>query len=331
MTNYCGYTGKVLVLDLTNKTTENYIWTDLDREKYIGGKAMASKILYDNLTGSETPFGPENLIVIATGPLTGTGAPSSNRFDISSLSPLTGITSSSNCGGNFGHYLKKAGLDALIIRGACDKLSWVEIDNGEFVFHDAGDLRDLKCGETQEALQKKLDEAHGKPVRCGMVCIGPAGENLVRYASVISGERAAGRAGMGAVFGSKKLKAITAAGDAVPAIYDKEGAAEHGAGALVRLDDAEQHAQSRGLAGAVRAEHAIDEALGHRDVDAVDDAPIPEIFDEPPGAYGQFARQKSVSISVSAKPRTAPARSPLGHPTAIFHGWPGGGERAGPA
>ena len=227
MTNYGGYMGKVLLLDLTSGKTENYIWTDLDREKYIGGKAMASKILYDNLTGSEKPFDPENLIVIATGPLTGTGAPSSNRFDISSLSPLTGITSSSNCGGNFGHYLKKAGLDALIIRGSCDRLTWVEIDNGAFVFHDAEDLKDLKCGETQAALQEKLDTVHGKHVHCGMVCIGPAGEHMVRYASVISGERAAGRAGMGAVFGSKNLKAITATGDAVPRVYDKEAATEH--------------------------------------------------------------------------------------------------------
>ena len=227
MTNYGGYMGKVLLLDLTSGKAENYIWTDLDREKYIGGKAMASKILYDNLTGSEKPFDPENLIVIATGPLTGTGAPSSNRFDISSLSPLTGITSSSNCGGNFGHYLKKAGLDALIIRGSCSRLTWLEIDNGEFVFHNAEDLKDLKCSETQAALQEKLDTAHGKHVHCGMVCIGPAGEHMVRYASVISGERAAGRAGMGAVFGSKNLKAITATGDAVARIYDKEAAAEH--------------------------------------------------------------------------------------------------------
>ena len=165
--------------------------------------------------------------MIATGPLTGTGAPSSNRFDISSLSPLTGITSSSNCGGNFGHYLKKAGLDALIIRGRCDRLTWVEIDNGAFVFHNAEDLKDLKCSETQAALQEKLDTVHGKHVHCGMVCIGPAGEHMVRYASVISGERAAGRAGMGAVFGSKNLKAITATGDAVPRVYDKEAAMEH--------------------------------------------------------------------------------------------------------
>ena len=227
MTNYCGYMGRVALLDLSARKAENYVWTDLAREKYIGGKAMASKILYDNLTGKETAFDPENLIVIATGPLTGTGAPSSNRFDISSLSPLTGITSSSNCGGNFGHYLKKAGFDALIIRGRCEQPTWVEIENGEFRFHDAAGLWGLKVSETQEALQRTLDAAHGKPVRCGMVAIGPAGENLVRYASVMSGERAAGRAGMGAVFGSKNLKAITAAGDAIPGVYDKEKAAEH--------------------------------------------------------------------------------------------------------
>ena len=227
MTNYCGYMGKVVLLDVSERKAENYIWTDLDREKYIGGKAMASKILYDNLSGKEKAFDPENLIVIATGPLTGTGAPSSNRFDVSSLSPLTGITSSSNCGGNFGHYLKKAGLDALIIRGKCEKPTWVEIENGEFRFHDAAELWGMKVSETQKALQKALDAAHGRSVRCGMVAIGPAGENLVRYASVMSGERAAGRAGIGAVFGSKNLKAITAAGDTIPSVYDKDKAAAH--------------------------------------------------------------------------------------------------------
>jgi len=227
MTNYCGYMGRVVLLDLGKRKAEDYVWTDRDREKYIGGKAMASKILYDRLTGKETAFDPENLIVIATGPLTGTGAPSSNRFNISSLSPLTGITASSNCGGNFGHYLKKAGFDALILRGKCDSPTWVEIENGEFRFHDAAELWGMKTDETQEALQKALDAAHGKSVRCGMAVIGPAGENLVRYASVISGERAAGRAGMGAVFGSKNLKAITAAGDAVPGVFDRDKAAAH--------------------------------------------------------------------------------------------------------
>lgn len=227
MTNYCGYMGRVVLLDLSAKKTADYLWTDRDREKYIGGKAMASKILYDNLTGKETPFGEDNIIVIATGPLTGTGAPSSNRFDVSSLSPLTGITSSSNCGGNFGYYLKRAGIDALIVKGKCEAPVWVEINNGAFVFHDASALWGLKTSETQDRLQKELSAAYGRAVRCGIAVIGPAGENLVRYASVISGERAAGRAGMGAVFGSKNLKALVAAGDQLPTVYDKERAAEH--------------------------------------------------------------------------------------------------------
>ena len=225
MTNYGGYMGRVVLLDLSKQRVSDYVWTDLARERYIGGKAMASKILYDNLTGKETPFGEDNLIVIATGPLTGTGAPSSNRFDISSLSPLTGITASSNCGGNFGHYLKKAGLDALIIRGCCEKPAWVEIENGEFRFHSADDLWGRKVSETQEAVAQALRREHGRTVHCGMVAIGPAGENLVRYASVMSGERAAGRAGMGAVFGSKNLKAVVAFGDAVPSVFDREKAA----------------------------------------------------------------------------------------------------------
>lgn len=107
MTNYAGYMGKVIRLDLGSRSVSEYPWTDRDRQLYLGGKAMASKIMYDTFTGSEKPLEPENIIVISTGPLTGTGAPSSSRFNISTLSPQTGITTSSNCGGNFGHYLKK--------------------------------------------------------------------------------------------------------------------------------------------------------------------------------------------------------------------------------
>ena len=117
MSRYSGYMGKVMLLDLSTQTAEEYPWSDEDRRMYLGGKAMASKIMFDNFTGKETPFGEDNMIIISTGPLTGTGAPSSNRFNISTLSPQTGITTSSNCGGSFGYYLKKAGIDALILRG----------------------------------------------------------------------------------------------------------------------------------------------------------------------------------------------------------------------
>lgn len=227
MTKYAGYMGRVVSLDLSTGTVEDYPWTDRDRELYIGGKAMASKIMFDRFTGKETALGEDNIIVISTGPLTGTGAPSSNRFNISTLSPLTGITTSSNCGGNFSQYLKKAGIDALVISGKCDALTWVDIRDGDFRFHDAAELKGMRVTETQALLQQRVNELHGGSVKCGMVSIGPAGENMVKYASVISGERAAGRSGVGAVFGSKNLKAIVASGSAKVSIYDKEKTVAH--------------------------------------------------------------------------------------------------------
>ncbi|MBP3483993.1 MAG: aldehyde ferredoxin oxidoreductase family protein [Oscillospiraceae bacterium] len=222
MTKYSGYMGKVLMVDLSKSLVSEYPWSDEDRELYIGAKAMASKIMFDNFTGKETAFSEDNLIIVSTGPLTGTGAPCSNRFNISTLSPLTGITTSSNCGGNFGYYLKKAGIDALVIRGKCPVPTWIEIKNDKFFFHEAGDLRGMKVSQSQEELQRRMNEARKCRVKCGMLSIGPAGENMVKYAAVISGERAAGRAGVGAVFGSKNLKAMVATGNHEVPVFDPE-------------------------------------------------------------------------------------------------------------
>ena len=222
MTKYAGYMGKVLMVDLSKSLVTEYPWSDEDRELYIGAKAMASKIMFDNFTGKETAFSEDNLIIVSTGPLTGTGAPCSNRFNISTLSPLTGITTSSNCGGNFGYYLKKAGIDALVIRGKCAVPTWIEIKNDKFFFHEAGDLWGMKVSQSQEELQRRMNEARKCRVKCGMLSIGPAGENMVKYAAVISGERAAGRAGVGAVFGSKNLKAMVATGNHEVPVFDPE-------------------------------------------------------------------------------------------------------------
>lgn len=218
-TNYAGYMGKVMEIDLTTETTKEYPWTDEQRELYIGGKIMAARILADHLTGKETAFSEENWMVISTGPLTGTGAPSSGRFNVSALSPQTGILASSNCGGGFGFYLKKAGYDAIILKGKCKSKRWLEINGDQFIFHDAEEdgLWGLKTGECQE----KLIELIGKK-NIGKLCIGPAGENLVKYSAIISDERAAGRAGMGAVLGWKNLKAITASGTKMVPVHDKE-------------------------------------------------------------------------------------------------------------
>ena len=213
-TRFGGYMGRVVLVDLTSQTVAEYPWTDEDREKYIGGKIMAAKVLSDHLTGQEQPFSEENWIVVSTGPLTGTGAPSSGRFDLSCISPQTGILTSSNCGGSFGYYLKKAGIDALILKGRCEKHTWLEIDNGRFTFHDADadGLWGLKVTEGQEKLESLLVKQWGARRAFGQLMIGPGGENLVLYSAVLSGERAAGRTGVGAVFGWKNLKAIAATG-----------------------------------------------------------------------------------------------------------------------
>lgn len=178
---------------------------------------MAARILCDHLTGKETAFSEENRVVIATGPLTGTGAPSSARFDVSALSPQTGILASSNCGGSFGFHLKKAGYDALILKGRCRSHRWLEIDEDRFLFHDAEELWGMKVGQCQETLTKLV----GKK-KFGKLCIGPAGENLVKYAGIFCDERAAGRTGLGAVLGWKNLKAITACGTKTIPVHNPE-------------------------------------------------------------------------------------------------------------
>ena len=214
---YAGYMGKVIMVDLTAETVTEYPWSDEQRELYLGGKIMAARILCDHLTGREKPFSEENWVVISTGPLTGTGAPSSARFNISALSPQTGILASSNCGGSFGFHLKKAGYDALILKGRCNGRKWLEINEDRFTFHDAHDLWGTRVSECQE----KLAVLTGKK-KFGKLCIGPAGENLVKYAGIMSDERAAGRTGLGAVLGWKGLKAITVSGTKTVPVYDKE-------------------------------------------------------------------------------------------------------------
>ena len=217
---YGGYMGRVLQINLSTGDVTDYPWTDKDRELYIGGKTMAAKILYDTLTGRENAYSEENPLIISTGPLTGTGAPSSSRFNISSLSPQTGFISSSNCGGTFGYHLKRAGIDALIITGRREERTWIEIDNGSVTFHNADDLWGTRVTECQRLLAEKMSSKRGCDIKFGKLCIGPAGENLVRYSAVISDERAAGRTGMGAVMGWKNVKAIAVCGNHDTPVHD---------------------------------------------------------------------------------------------------------------
>ena len=226
-TEYGGYMGKVLQINLTKQEVSEYPFTDEERRLFIGGKTMAAKILGDHLTGKEKAFSEENLLVITTGPMTGSGAPSSSRFNISTLSPQTGYITSSNCGGHFGYYLKKAGLDALILTGRCDRPTWIEINNEKVIFHDADGIWGMKTGETQAALDDKLRLKNGRVRKNGKICIGPAGENLVLYSCIVSNERVSGRGGTGAVMGWMRLKAVCASGNKEVLVHDKEKMVRH--------------------------------------------------------------------------------------------------------
>src|SRR5699024_5307260 len=181
--------------------------------KYVGGKCMAARLLLDLTPPGLDALSPEAVIIINTGPLNGTGAPSTSRFNLSFKNVLTGGIASSNCGGQFGVMLKRAGFDGLIITGRAPEPSVIEALDGELRIRPAPEL----WGLDTEAVQAKFPEWYGKLV------IGPAGENGVRYASAVSGERVAGRCGSGAVLGSKNLKALVAYGTKRPEIYDREG------------------------------------------------------------------------------------------------------------
>ena len=199
-------------VDLSSGKTEPFPISKGYFEKYLGGKALAARLLLDLMPTGLDPLDPKSFIIINTGLLNGTGSPSSSRFNMSFKNVLTGGIASSNCGGFFGVMLKRAGIDGLIITGKAASLSRIEIVDGKVSVLSAGEFRGL---DTEKA-QEKLPGHHGKLV------IGPAGENLVRYASVASGERMAGRCGGGAVLGSKNIKALSAYGTRMPAVCNPE-------------------------------------------------------------------------------------------------------------
>lgn len=215
-----GYAGKVLKIDLSSKTISEYPWSAQDRAENLGGKIMAARILREHLTGGVTAFSEDNWVVIATGPLTGTNVPGSSRFDIAALSPKDHLPAFSNCGGAFGIWLKKAGYDALILAGRCSEKTWLDIHEDEILFHNAKELWGTGTGQCQEKLVQRLGTQ-----KFGRLCIGPAGENLVKFASIVGEGHSAGRAGLGAVLGWKNLKAITVSGNREIALYAAEEAA----------------------------------------------------------------------------------------------------------
>ncbi len=202
-----GYMGRILVVDLSKGEMSTIKIDTFIAAQFLGGSGYASRLLYEHLNPSVDPLGPDNMLLFMTGPLTGTLAPCTGRHVVCGKSPLTQQWGESHVGGHFGAFLKFSGFDGILVKGRSEKPVTLHVDNGKSELLSADDLWGKMTGPTQEALKEKLG-------RVQICCIGPAGENLVKFASIVTDERVAARCGLGAVMGSKNLKAIAVGGKA---------------------------------------------------------------------------------------------------------------------
>lgn len=214
-----GYNRKILHVDLTN----SHLWVEEPDEtfyrKYMGGSALAMYYILKEMQAGADPLGPENLMVLALSVLTGSAISGQSRMTVAAKSPLTGAIGDSQSGGFFPAELKFAGFDAIVIRGKATNPVYLWINEGDYELRDASHLWGKITGEVESDLKKELDDD-----KIEVLQIGPAGEQGVRFASIMSmSNRANGRTGMGAVMGSKNLKAVVVRGKKRPSVADKAG------------------------------------------------------------------------------------------------------------
>lgn len=213
----CGYDGKILRINLKERTCKSEK-LDLDKaKKFIGCRGLGVKTLFDEIDPKIDALSPENKFIIVTGPLTGAPVPTSGRFMVVTKAPLTGTIAISNSGGKWGVDLKKAGWDMIIVEDKADSPVYIEIVDDKVEIKDASQLWGKVTSETTKELEKITEN------RSKVLCIGPAGERLSLMAAVMNDvDRTAARGGVGAVMGSKNLKAIVVKGNGKIALADKE-------------------------------------------------------------------------------------------------------------
>ena len=201
-----GWNGTILDVDLTSQHIQTY---PLDKDMarlFLGGRGLGARLLWDLVGPEIAPLSPDNVLIFATGPLTATGIQTSNRFTVTTKSPLTGTVLDANGGGWWGRQFKRTGYDVLIVRGRAPEPVYIEITANEVKIHPATHLWGKTVSQTTAMLGQ--DRNHRN-----VLCIGPAGENLVRMAAIMNdAERSLARGGPGAVMGSKQLKAIVVEG-----------------------------------------------------------------------------------------------------------------------
>lgn len=207
------YAGKLLNLNLGDGSGKEFLIPEEVIQKYVGGRGLGVWLLYKGLDPHINPLSGDNVLLLMTGPLTGLGIPSLNHTLVCTKSPLTGTIMTASIGGDFASRLKSCGYDGVILRGRSPRPVIVDITEGRWKIRDAGKLWGCNVVRTQELLESKV---------ASVVCIGPAGENQVRFATIASGEHTAQRGGAGAVMGSKRVKAIRVGGSFEATVFDKE-------------------------------------------------------------------------------------------------------------
>lgn len=212
-----GYSGTVLRVNLTDNTIKKEALNLEMAKKYLGARGLGVKTLIDEVDPKVDPLSPENKFIIAAGPLTGAPVPTSGRFMVVSKAPLTGTIGIANSGGKWGAELKFAGYDMIIVEGKAAKPVYLSIADDNVEIKDASDLWGKLTEETTDMLKGKEGD------KAKVLCIGPAGEKLSLMAAVMNDvDRTAGRGGLGAVMGSKNLKAITVKGTKKVSLFDEE-------------------------------------------------------------------------------------------------------------
>lgn len=213
-----GYTGTILRVNLENKTIVKEPLNRKAAEEYVGARGLGTKYFCDEVDPKVDALGPDNKLIFMTGPLTGTAACCSGRYEVVAKAPLTGTIGAANSGGHFGPELKYAGYDGIIFEGVSDTPVYLYINDDKVELRDASHL----WGKTVFEATDELNKACGASFR--VACIGPTGENLCLYAGVMNDKhRAAGRGGLGAVMGSKKLKAVVVKGTGSIGVARPEG------------------------------------------------------------------------------------------------------------
>jgi aldehyde:ferredoxin oxidoreductase len=210
-----GWMGKMLRVDLGSGEIRDEIIDPQVAKDYIGGRGIGIYYLNRDVDPACDPLSPENVLVMAAGPLTGTGAPTGARYMVMTKSPLTGAITCSNAGGRFPTELKRSGYDGIVFFGRAQHPVYLYIDAGQAALRDASHLWGQTTHETTDRLLAETD------AKARVACIGPAGEQMVRFAAIMNDkDRAAGRSGVGAVMGSKNLKAVVVRGQSRVALAD---------------------------------------------------------------------------------------------------------------